>query len=71
MASLDIALTVDQIVEGMRQLSDPEQRTLAAAILVDGKLEPFVEELDDHLACEKASDEGPAEPFAEEDLARP
>lgn len=70
MASLDIALTVDQIMESLRQLSDAEQRRLAATILADRKLEGFVEELHDHLACEEAPAEGPAEPFAEEDLAR-
>lgn len=38
----------------MRGLSEAEQRTLAAAVLNDRRLEAFVEELDDHLACEKS-----------------
>jgi hypothetical protein len=47
----------------MRQLSEEEQRTLAGAVLQDRKLEAFVEELDDHLSCERSSAEASAELF--------
>jgi len=70
MALLETALTVDQILEGMRQLSIDEQRTLAAAVLADRKLEPLVEELEDSLACEEAATEGPAHPFTAGELSR-
>jgi len=70
MALLETALTVDQILEGMRQLSVDEQRTLAAALLADRKLEPFVEELEDCLACEEAAREGPAHSFTAGELSR-
>jgi hypothetical protein len=63
MAKLETALTLEQILDSMRQLSDEEQRTLAAAVLSDRRLESFVEELDDQLTCEKAAEEGPAQPF--------
>ena len=48
---------IKQILQEMRRLSDDEQRALAGAILDDRKLEAFVEELDDHLMCERASKE--------------
>jgi hypothetical protein len=54
MAKLEIALSLEQILEGIRQLSDQEKRTLASAILSDPRLEAFVEELDDNLTCERA-----------------
>ena len=63
MATIEIAETVDQLLEGMRRLSDREQRMLAAAVLIDRSLEPFVEEIDDHLACESALAEDAAEPL--------
>lgn len=47
----------------MQHLSESEQRALAGAILEDRKLEAFVEELEDHLSCEEATDEGSAELF--------
>lgn len=71
MAKLETPLTIEQIVDNMHQLSEREQRALAAAVLKDGKLEAFVEELDDHLACEKAAEEGSAEPFSPEEFASP
>jgi hypothetical protein len=70
MALLETVLTVDQILEGMRQLSVDEQRTLAAAVLADRKLEPLVEELEDSLACEEAARERPAHSFTAEELSR-
>jgi len=47
----------------MHQLSEKEQRAMAAAVLQDRELEAFVEELEDHLTCERATEEGPAKPF--------
>jgi len=41
MALLETALTVDQILEGMRQLSVDKQRTLAAAVLADSQTGAF------------------------------
>jgi ABC-type uncharacterized transport system involved in gliding motility auxiliary subunit len=54
---------IESIIHGMQQLSEDEQRTLAALVLEDGKLEAFVEELEDHLNCERAVEEGSAELF--------
>ena len=42
----------------MRRLSENEQRTLAATVLQKHELEAFVEELEDHLMCESALEEG-------------
>lgn len=70
MAKLETALSLEQILEGMRQLSDQERRTLAAIVLSDPRLEAFVEELDDNLACERAVNEGPPEPFSPDELAQ-
>jgi len=56
---------ITHIVEKMRQLSEDEQRTLAATILQNQELEAFVEELEDHLMCESAVAEGSPEPVAE------
>ena len=41
MAKLETALSLAQILEGMRQLSDEEKRTLASSVLSDPKLEGF------------------------------
>ena len=71
MAKLETAMSVEQIVEGMRQLSDQEKRTLAAVILSDPGLESFVEELDDSLACDRALNEGPPQPFSPLSLTPP
>ena len=70
MAKLETALSLEQVLEGMRQLSDQEKRTLAAIVLSDPKLEAFVEELDDNLACERAVNEGPPEPFSPDELTQ-
>jgi hypothetical protein len=43
------------IIDEMHELSEDEQRALAAEILADQKLEAFVEELEDHLSCERAA----------------
>lgn len=51
---------IENIIDELRQLSEDEQRALAGAILDDRKLEAFVEELDDHLSCERAVEEGSA-----------
>jgi len=55
--------TIESIVDEMHQLSEDEQRALAAVVLEDQKLEPFVEELEDHLSCERAAAEGSPEVF--------
>jgi hypothetical protein len=59
---------VEQILDNLHQLSDQEQRVLAAAVLNDRRLEAFVEELDDQLVCEKATEDGLAEAFSPETL---
>lgn len=64
MAKLEAAMGLEQILEGMRQLSDQEKRALASMVLSDPRLEAFVEELDDNLMCERAVNEGPPEPFS-------
>jgi hypothetical protein len=56
-------MTIENILEGMHQLSENEQRSLAVAVLADRKLEAFVEELEDHLNCETAAAEATAELF--------
>ena len=63
MATVKSVPSIESIVDEMHQLSEDEQRALAAAVLEDRKLEAFVEELDDHLSCESAAAEGSAEPF--------
>ena len=63
MAKLETALSLEQILEGMRQLNDQEKRALASSVLTDPKLEAFVEELDDNLTCERPGHEGPTEPL--------
>jgi ABC-type transport system involved in cytochrome bd biosynthesis fused ATPase/permease subunit len=63
MSRVNTAPSIKSIVDEMHQLSENEQRALAAAVLQDRKLEAFVEELEDHLACERATEEGPAKPF--------
>ena len=68
MAKLESALSLEQILEGMRQLSDQEKRALASIILSDPRLEAFVEELEDNLTCERAVNEGPPEPFDPDQL---
>lgn len=64
MSKVESGLSLDQILDGIRQLSEQEQRALAAAVLADHTVESFVEELDDSLSCERAAKEGPPEPFA-------
>jgi hypothetical protein len=66
-----IAPTLEEILENMRELSDKEQRQLAASVAADRKLEPFVEELEDTVASERASEEGAAEPFVAEEFNHP
>lgn len=70
MTKLETALSVEQILEGMRQLSDEEKRTLASSVLSDPGLEAFVEELDDNLTCERAVNEGPPERFCPDELTQ-
>ena len=65
MSTLKTLPSVESIVAEIQQLSDKEQRTLAAAVLQDRLLESFVEELEDHLSCEKAVAEGSAELFTD------
>jgi len=63
MIKVETTPSIESLVAEMRQLSEEEQRVLAGAVLQDRKLEAFVEELDDHLSCEKAGAEGSAELF--------
>ncbi len=70
MTKIEIALTVEQIAESIGQLPEPDQRRLAALLLHEQKVEPFIEELDDSLSCEKASEEDRAEPFTPEELMK-
>lgn len=70
MATLEATLSLDQILDNIGRLSEKEKRVLANAVLHDRRLEAFVEELDDQLACDKAVEDGPPEPFAPEELAR-
>ncbi len=63
MSRVETASIIENIIAGMHQLSEGEQRALAGAILKDRQLEAFVEELEDHLSCEKAAEEGSAKPF--------
>ena len=55
---------ITRLVETMRRLSEDQQRGLAAAVLQERKLEAFVEELEDHLMCETAVEEGLPEPLS-------
>ena len=71
MNRIQTAPTLEQIIEDMRGLSDQEQRKLAASIASDRKLEALVEELEDIVACERAAEEGPAEPFVTEEFTNP
>jgi hypothetical protein len=68
MAKLETALSLEQIVEGMRQISDEEKRALASIVLSDPSLEAFVEELDDNPMCERAINEAPPEPISPDSL---
>jgi len=70
MAKLETAMSIEQIVEGMRQLSDQEQRALAGVVLTDPGLESFVEELDDNITCERALNEGPPQPFSPDEITK-
>lgn len=63
MIKVETAPRVESLIAEMRQLSEEEQRTLAGAVLQERKLEAFVEELDDHLSCERASSEESADLF--------
>lgn len=65
MSTLKTSPSVESIVAEIQQLSEEEQRTLAAAVLQDRLLESFVEELEDQLSCEKAVAEGSAELFTD------
>ena len=63
MINIETVPKVESLIAEMRQLSEEEQRSLAGAVLEDRQLEAFVEELDDHLNCEKATAEGSLELF--------
>ena len=63
MINIETAPKVESLIAEMRQLSEEEQRSLAGAVLQDRQLEAFVEELDDHLNCEKATAERSLELF--------
>lgn len=62
MLKVETKPSIENLVAEMRKLSEDEQRALAGVVLNDRKLEPFVEELEDHLSCERA-EEDPAEPL--------
>lgn len=64
MSKARMAPTVENIIDEMRQLSEDDQRALAGAILDDRKLEAFMEELEDHLGCEAANEEGSEDLFS-------
>jgi hypothetical protein len=64
MSRVRTAPTIENIIDDMHQLSEDDQRALAGAILNDRKLESFVEELEDHLGCEAAAEEGSEELFS-------
>ena len=70
-AKVETPSTLNQILENMRVLAEEDQRTLAAAVLRDRQLEAFVEELDDHLTCEKAAEEGSGDPVSATEFADP
>lgn len=63
MIKVETTPSIKSLVAEMGQLSEEEQRTLAGAVLQDRKLEAFVEELDDHLNCERAEAEGSTKPL--------
>jgi hypothetical protein len=63
MSSVETAPSLKNLISEMRQLSQEEQRKLASAVLGDRKLEPFVEELEDQLSCERATTEESPEQF--------
>lgn len=63
MMKVETAPRIDNLIAELCKLSEEEQRTLAGAVLENRRLEAFVEELDDHLSCEKAAKEGSAEPL--------
>lgn len=63
MIKVETAPRVESLIAEMRQLSEEEQRTLAGAVLQERKLEAFVEELDDHLSCERSPSGESAELF--------
>jgi hypothetical protein len=70
MDKVEPALSLEQILEGMRELSEQEKRTLAS-VVSDPRLEAFVEELDDQFTCERAVDDEPTEPFNSDELTQP
>lgn len=54
MIKVETTSSIENLVAEMRQLSDEEQRALAGVVLKERSLEPFVEELEDYLSCERA-----------------
>jgi hypothetical protein len=68
---LETPSALDQILENMRVLKEIDQRTLAAAVLKDQQLEAFVEELDDHLTCERAAEEAAPNRFSTVEFNNP
>jgi hypothetical protein len=63
MSKVKSAPSIQSIVDEMQELSEKDQRALAGAVLKERKLEAFVEELEDHLNCERAEEEGSTELF--------
>jgi hypothetical protein len=68
MNKVELTLSLEQILESMRQLSDQEKRALASVVLSDPGMEAFVEELDDHLMSERALDDESSGPFSSDEL---
>ena len=62
MMKVETTPSIESLVAEMRRLSEEEQRVLAGVIVQERELEPFVEELEDHLSCERA-EEDPEEPL--------
>jgi hypothetical protein len=57
MMKVETTRSIESLVAEMQRLSEEEQRALAGVILQERKLEPFVEELEDQLSCERAGED--------------
>ena len=63
MSNVEIAPTVKNLINEMRQLCEEDQRSLANAVLGERTLEAFVEELEDQLSCERSVTEDGRDQF--------
>ena len=57
MFKVETTPSIENLIAEMRQLSEEEQRALAGVVLQERSLEPFVEELEDYLNCERAEED--------------